>query len=739
MPKRSEADRRFAFGAAAALYARGVHPRVVMGPADVARLREAGRTGAHRTILAGLRRKIAPFVARVRADAAPADTFRTTVKGPDYAIIWNIADLALVGVLDECDDTIQAARKALLTVPAAFADPAQCGGNVYTMMYGCHPLAYDLLHAHLSADERAAYCGWVLAACLRPTLAAPPQLYYHNAGANTPICYTLPLLLGLLAIEGDAGVPDLTDAYRELLARLAATLHATIGEDGFPIEDIGYGTAVVAGLAQVVEPLRRAGRYDAYADCPRYTKFGDAILHFAQPWGRYLTNTGDHSDCIICRETVLAREAATTGNAALRWLLGRLVYPTTPPLAGDPTPPTWTEVALRPGYQVPATGWSLLLADDLGPAARPRPATSPTAFCDRSRGIVSFRSGWDDDATLLVFDGSRRSASCQGHQHASGGHFGLSALGEYFAIDTGRYNIEQDCHNVVLVDGRSGRSTHGEWRHTSWDGRLTEYQPGAFCDTAAADSTLQHACHWARRRVGLVKGAGAPAYVWTLEDVNKEDDWTEFWWQLHTSPENTITITGATATITGWQHGHQLDVHFVLPRPDAYPRAHTVRLEQDVATPSSHKYVTDPHARVAKLGRPADQLHGPVYVRPRLLAKVSGYNGRFLSLLLPRRQGEAPATVCVLPTVDNALAVRVSFGTVADTLICAYEHQQLEADGVSGRGDWCVVRRDRATRRVLHYELGNGTRLTVDGRALRVGAAPALGPRDGRRPASWRA
>ncbi|MBI3987690.1 MAG: heparinase II/III family protein, partial [Lentisphaerae bacterium] len=490
---------------------------------------------------------------------------------------------------------------------------------------------------------------------------------------------------------------------------------------GYPEEDIGYGTAVVAGLAQLIEPLRRAGLYDAYADCPRYAKFGEAILHFVQPWGRYLTNTGDHSDCIICRETVLARQAEEARNPSILWLLGRLIYPTTLPLPGDTSPPTTVEIPLHKGFQIPATGWSLLLAPTLKKigAARPSPATMPTAFRDRTRGIVSFRSGWDDDATFVVFDGSQRSPACQGHMHASGGHFDLSALGEYFATDTGRYNIEQNCHNVVLVDGKSGRSTDGQWVNTTWHGLLTDYQPGAFCDTAAADSSYQHACFWARRRVGLVKGRGAPAYAWTLEDINKANDWAEFWWQLHTSPENTIALDGQTATITGWRHGHQLDVHFVLPPPNAYPKAHTLRLDQDEATPSSYRYVPNPREEVARrFARPAEQVHGPGYVRPRLLAKVGGYNGRFMALMLPRRKGEPRATVEALPTRDNAFAARLTFGGVEDTLICAYEHHLLEADGIHGGGDWCVVRRDRKTRRVLQYELGDGTSVTVDGKTL---------------------
>lgn len=341
----------------------------------------------------------------------------------------------------------------------------------------------------------------------------------------------------------------------------------------------------------------------------------------------------------------------------------------------------------------------------------------PTAFCDRERGLVTFRSGWKPDDTFVVFDGSQRSPSAQGHMHASAGHFCLSALGEYFAIGPGRYNMEQNCQNIVLVDGQSGRSTDGQWSMTFWHGLLTEYRPGRFCDTAAVDSSHQHNCYWARRYIGLVKDAGSvPAYLWTVEDINKANDWAEFWWQLHTSPENTIALHATHAEITGWRYGNKLAIHFALPAPESYPRPHTLTLAQDIAESSSYKYIPNSAERVKKFARPSDMLHYSAFQRPRLLAKVGGYNGRFMSVLLPRCKDAVPARVTRLPSLDNSLAVRIDFGDVRDTLIFAYEHHLLEADGISGRGQWCVVRRAARTGRVLAAELHDGTRLTVDGK-----------------------
>jgi hypothetical protein len=430
------------------------------------------------------------------------------------------------------------------------------------------------------------------------------------------------------------------------------------------------------------------------------------VLHFVQPWGQHLTSTGDQYDGIMDRQFVLSRLAEMNREPALLWLIGTLRQ-------SEVATDRFSEVALdRAGrFHVPASWVSLAVLDSLKRPRHPAKSNLPTSFVDRLRGIVSFRSGWTENDSFVVFDGSQRSPAAMGHDHASGGNFCLSALGEYFAIDCGRYSMEQNCHNVVLVDGRSGRSTDGHWRFVNHHGLLTGYRPGSFVDFASADSSMQHDCYWARRSLGLVKGQGAPAYVWIVDDINKANDWAEFWWQLHTSPENAIRIRGNRASIRGWRLGNWLDVHFVLPNPGDYPRPHELALAQDEAVPSSYRYIANPHERAANFQRPSDMLHAAAFVRPRLLAKVAGYNGRFMSLLLPRRKGTRPAKVRRLPSLMNSLAVRITFEDVEDTVIWAYEHHLLEAGGIKACGQWCVVRRRLAAGRVVQSDVEGGTLL----------------------------
>ena len=114
-------------------------------------------------------------------------------------------------------------------------------------------------------------------------------------------------------------------------------------------------------------------------------------------------------------------------------------------------------------------------------------------------------------------------------------------------------------------------------------------------------------------------------------------------------------------------------------------------------------------------------IHGRLWQRPRLIAKVGGFNGRFMSLIIPRRQGDKPAKVERLPSLGNSLALRIAFADVEDTLIWAYEHHLLEAGGVSARGQWIVVRRARSSGKLRRFASADLTRLTVDSKTIPTG------------------
>lgn len=494
----------FTFGCAADLYRERVHPRVLIGPDDLARLRDRVKRGGGRRLMQALREKVRPLVEAVlAADELPA-LIADYNRSPEHlgpAIAGGVEEMAMVAALDLDADTIEATRRVLLAAQEADSlsrNDHPCRRVTY--LAGWFSLAYDLVAPLLTRRDRRAYTGWVAGSALPHIMGSiPAQQYFRSAGANIPIYGMETALPAILTAMGDPGAPSLKRELGQLISYLRASLHAAIGPDGYPIEDVGYGTGVVGELAMRADMLARAGLYDAWAEFPRLQKYGRAILHFVQPWGRHASNTGDFTDMWSNREYALIRIAAETKDPTLSWLVGTLAHRSdhgTPRAKED----FGDEVEVRRGLRVCPKATNLMLLDQFQNPARPKAASVPTQFRDRARGIVSFRSGWKDDDTFVVFDGSQRSGACQGHDHASAGNFTLSALGEYFGIDCGRYCNEQQEHNVVLVNGQSGVSHEGQWRAAPYAGVLLDYTPGDFCDFAAADSALQTRSLWACER-----------------------------------------------------------------------------------------------------------------------------------------------------------------------------------------------------------------------------------------------
>lgn len=693
-----------AFGTARSLYLKKQHPRLLTGPEELAALREQIKKGDGRKIWAGVRGKAGRLFDEIAAAGDPAGWLAgdNTWASLSARILFGIDDMAVTALLTGRPAYLGAMKAILRALCAAEPVKSRAGIKLADMAE-----AFDLLYDRWSPEERA---GFVRAAGadIRKRLEASGLAYYKSAGGNIQIMSLLPALSEALAIRGEAGAPDDLEALlAELMLRYEATVHVTANEKGYPEEDGGYGHLIMARLAEWGEMLHRAGLFDVYKASPAFANSGRALLHFVQPWGANLSNTGDHGDDFGQRELALARLSERTKDPSLIWLLRTLSYSHGTVNPANANGRYYAEVPLARGEQVPSTFRSLLALDQLGKGRHPSATGVPTAFCDRERGIVSFRSGWDPEATFVVFDGSQRSTSAQGHAHASGGHFSLSARGEYFSIDTGRYNIDQCHHSVVLVNGKAGRP-QPDWIATKYPARLIACETGPLADYAAADLSHQYNTYWAKRHLWLVKGANP--YVVVVEDVNACDDWAEYVWQMQVCPENVIETRPGGATVTGWRHGNRLDVAFVLPAPEEYPRPHVLEVGQDEVGTGSWKYNGVPEemgARVAALkagiasrfARPSDMVHGPVHWRPRLWAKVSGYNGRFMTVMVPRGKREKPAAVEKLKSLPNVLAARIRFADgTEDRFAFAFEHRLLVAEGLDRRGEWVVERRDGRPR-----------------------------------------
>lgn len=694
-------------GCAKELFEKGVHPRLFFSPPDIGEMKERVRSGHGKTIFEAVRRRVVGLLKRIPGKRSVVDlalSKEEADRGLAASLSGQSFEIALVGALADDARAVRVVDEILRAIPdsTALAPPEE--DNRKSIPYTPY-LAYDLLFSEIDSEAAARFREWSLSEAIGKFEPWMERGVYFSAGMNIPLGHCSRALIPSLAIQGDPGVPDLSRAIGAGTRFIQAFCRTGIGPDGFPEEDIGYGSACVVYVTEIGEILYRAGLFNLFEDL-RWRKFGRALLHFLQPWGQSMTITGDFGHDPAIGNMALARIAHETQDPTVLWFLNNLDF------SARAQP-----VRLRNGLQVMAHYSSLFYLDvyDL-PRRSPQEGKVPTAFCDRGRGIVSLRSSWDKEATYAHIDSSQRHASLMGHWHCSAGHFSLSALGEYFSLDTGRYNCDFDQHSVLLIDGKSPHSTQGEWGGVCVMGRLLDYSPGTLFDSAVIDSSQINDCYWSWRTVGLIKGRGVTPYLWTADDVNKANDFREFWWTLQTHPKNRIRIRGQEATITGFRHGHHLDIGFTYPAAEEYPRPHSLRIEKDILTTSSWKYVSERDVRNQGKRGQRDPLTWSLLRRPRLIAKLSGYNGKLLAVMVPRRKSCAPIRFERLKTNPNTLAMKIHFPKVTDTLLFAYEHGFLDAEDISGIGDFLVVRRDRETGKVIDYALRGGEALTIGGR-----------------------
>lgn len=561
-------------------------------------------------------------------------------------------------------------------------------------------LAADLCRDGLSPAARASLLELMVDHCLGRHQGHLPFLYY-SGGANIPLAVSIHAAICALTWGEESGyrgwdaVVEITHDY------CRAYLQRGVDSSGFFYEGTGYGHECMYYLALYAQLLLQNGRQNLFLEEPVLEHIPDASLQICLPDRSGLTNINDMGLIFPWSMPWLlltARHYRRPDHLGFWQEFCGPDHPERP--CGDVVPwyvKTFGADTLRGFEHIPSLALALLWLDTEAPATPTVKSALPVASYAAGTETACFRTSWSHDAVYVNVLGQGRSVSSLTHGHADAGHFSLFAYGDYLAIDTGRYNTDEDCHNVVLVDGANHNPTGGGLARNPYHGRLLRFQTSPLVDAICVDAAQVKGCIWANRYCLFVKGEGDAAYFVTVDSLNKNSDQRAFHWQLHTHPDFKIGIESPhRATIQGGRTC--LDVHFVSPGPDDFSsQPHTLTLRQDAPYWQNGKDKANPEA--LKTG-----LMVTCYQHPRLVAEQTGICGQLMAVMAPRRKQDPPTVIRTLPE-KRWLAVEVEFGPYVDTLIAAPDHGCIRLPEGPVFAEILLRRRDRQGRLVNEWTM----------------------------------
>lgn len=531
----------------------------------------------------------------------------------------------------------------------------------------------------------------------------------YGAGANIPLAQVVTAGIVALIWGQDCGHPEWERVVDLARDACIVNLRYAFDANGYPYEGSAYGHVTLFHIYLYAQLLLQNGRDDLFASQPVLGLIPQASRNVMLPDRSGLINTNDHGLSLpwsLPWLLLTARHYRRPADLALWHEYQGPEHPLRPFGFGLP----WAEAAY-PGhprlgdenYHEPTHALTLLWWDA---AEKPGPvAAEKEALADYSAGVetANFRTSWSRDAVYLNVPGGGRSHGSFGHAHADCGHFSIFAHGEYLAVDTGRYNTDEDQHNVVLVDGQCFMPTVG-WGYSKRAGRLSRFQHHDWLDYTLADAAALKNCIWADRHILFVRMNGDDAYVVTLDNLNPDGDPHSFWWQLQAGPSCEIRLEPEQRRASVVAAKARLDVSFILPRPEDLPGGETtLDLRQDMKDWSySQPAEKSPH------------IHSGLMIssarRPRLIAEWAGAR-QMMAVMAPRRAGQAPLAVRATP-LERIFHVDIEWAGGVDTIIAALDHGYIDIPGVRGFTELAVIRRD-AGGRVAKVWTVDGSKLAL--------------------------
>lgn len=697
------------FGVARRAFAENVHPRLLFGPENVSYLRRQARSGLPGRILKEILRRCQRCTdPRSPQFVDPSGGRKKLLDGvsvEDAGEALHCLGFAYVLTGDRAYAEQAAARMLAMTRPE-MEGPSW---PITATLEGHLPVCFDLVHDALSEPERRTIQRflrrWVVEAYEAETLAHPMR-YVWGLGVNPFLHVFEKYVLSLAATFEFPGDWSSLERVADLARR---SLHLGWDEGGAIYEGPSYGWMDSQWISMVAEILARAGIADFWSEEPRFGQMCRHWVYLVLPGRRGQNTIGDAWRFAGGRpHLALLHHAWRLNDPAIGWAWERMGGRGRIPGLGV-VPALWTT----------QLGRVLLWESQRAVSAPPDRAGYAPARCSGGAGQVVLRSGWGDEDVYLGILAAGRTPGSGIHQHVDAGHFTLLALNESFSIDSGYGDIAGRYHSVILPEGKEPPMAPQGFDNMFFGGRVARFASDAAADFVRLDVGEAWHCRWAFRDALLVKSPRVPPYVILVDDINLRAELADYLWLMNSEPGNRIELDEARARATVHGRRHRLEVVWSFPAAEDYPTPHQLTLACDEmdSFPLQHRKV-DVNYFLGKNGadRPEGGGRWGAGLRPRLQATLHGYNGQLLSVLLPRRRGQAQIAARRV-TAHAHFGIVLEFGRVTDTILVSPIDHGLNLEGITGEASVAVVRRDRRGR-VVWWAAAEAYALAAGGKTL---------------------
>lgn len=317
-------------------------------------------------------------------------------------------------------------------------------------------LVYDWLYRDLDAAARETIAATLAARGAVMFQGAQSAMFWRQSYLQNHLWVNAcGLAAAAFALEDRPGFADTARAWTELCLDKFRRTDAALGSDGASHEGAGYWSYGVEYMLKYWDMASTL--LGEKPSSPWWSETAAYRLYMGLP-RRAWTRGGSIVDIADCPRTdwygpdhILRRLAAANGDAHAQWLAAEL--------AGA-------------GLTVAAAGWLNLLWWTPEIEVAP-PDALPTLRRFADLGIVSTRSDWSGDESLLVFkcgpplghEGQPKFSyeAGSGHVHPDVNHFVLFGAGEWLLRDDGYAWKLTSHHNTLLVNGAGQLGEEAQW------------------------------------------------------------------------------------------------------------------------------------------------------------------------------------------------------------------------------------------------------------------------------------